>query len=307
MIALSVKTALLQLIVRSLALLPLPLLRGMGRAAGWLLYRLPNRERETARVNLRLCFPQLKEEERAALLRRSLRETATTLLEMPAIWHRRSDYWLARLDPGPVREEILALHRQGRGVIVAMPHMGNFELSAPFFGHLGLPATGLYRPPRQAGLEAVMVAGRCRSGAVRMVPTTRQGIRELHRALARGEMVGILPDQQPKKGRGGTGVFAPFMGVPAWTMTLLGRLARKSGAPVYFLAFLRRPGSSRYQVVGRRGDAAIGGEDLERSAAALNAGVEAMVRLAPEQYQWTYRRFEQQPDGSNPYRPTEGS
>ena len=295
------KTALLRLFVRSLSLLPLPVLRGMGRAAGWLLYRVPNRERETARVNLRLCFPGMEEKEREALLRASLRETATTVLEMPAVWYGSTGAWLERMEADDVREEIRALLGRGRGLIVAMPHLGNFELSAHFFGDLAR-ATGLYRPPRKAGLESVMLEGRSRPGQNRMVATDRRGIRELHQALSRGEIVVILPDQQPKAQRGGTGVFAPFFGVPALTMTLVSRFARKHGAPVYFIGFLRQKGSARYRVVGLEGDAAIGGEDPEAAAAALNAGVEALVRMAPEQYQWTYRRFEKQPDGSNPYR-----
>ena len=285
-----------------LALVPLPLLRALGGVVGWLLYRLPNRERETARVNLALCFPELSDGEREALLRRSLRETATTLLEMPAVWHRDRRYWVGRMELGSAPEELKSLLAKEKGVIVAMPHIGNFELSAPFFGHLGLPATALYRPPRKAGLEAVMLEGRCRHGDIRMVPTTRRGIHALNEALKRKEFIGILPDQLPKEARGGTGVFAPFFGRPALTMTLLGRLARKSGAPVYFLAFLRQGGNGRYRVVGMKGSPVIGSDDLEASAAALNAGVEALVRQFPEQYQWTYRRFEKQPDGSNPYR-----
>ncbi len=296
------KTASLRLLLRALALLPLPVLRAMGNAAGRLLYRLPNRERETARVNLSLCFPEMAAEARVDLLRRSLRETAITVLEMPSVWHRDRGYWVERMEMGSAPDELRGLLAQGKGVIVAMPHIGNFELSAPFFGHLGLPSTALYRPPRKAGLETVMLEGRCHHGDIRMVPTTRQGIHELYQALKRKEFIGILPDQMPKEARGGSGVFAPFFGRPALTMSLLGRLARKSGAPVYFLAFVRQAGDKPYRVVGMKGDPAIGSGDVESSAAALNAGVEALVRRFPEQYQWTYRRFEKQPDGGNPYR-----
>ncbi len=294
------KTAVLRLLVRLLSLLPLRLSRALAAGVGWLLYRLPNRERDAARVNLKLCFPDMGESERELLLRRTLRETAITFLEMPAVWHGATDKWLARIDGDQVAEEMRALLAQGRGLIVAMPHLGNFELSSPFSARIGR-ATGLYRPPRKAGLEQVIVEGRNRSGQNRMVPPTRKGLKILTEALAAGEMIGILPDQVPKAARGGMGRFAPFFGVPALTMTLLSKMARRSGAPVYFLAFLRQPGTLKYKAVGRPGDSAIGGEDLDASLAALNAGVEAMVRLAPEQYQWSYRRFEPQLDGGSPY------
>ncbi|RTZ74227.1 MAG: lipid A biosynthesis acyltransferase [Gammaproteobacteria bacterium] len=294
------KTTLLRILIRFLGSLPLPTLRLLGASAGWLLYRLPNRERENARVNLALCFPGMEAGAREDLLRRSLKETATTLLEMPAVWYGSTEKWLGRLEPGSVPDEIRQLLEQGKGLIVAMPHLGNFEISAHFFGSLG-KATGLYRPPRKQGLESLMLEGRNRPGQNRMVATDRAGIRTLYQALSRGEIIVILPDQQPKSREGGAGVFAPFFGVPALTMTLVSRFARKSGAPVYFIGFVRQKGSWKYRVIGQEGAPAIGAADLEASAAALNAGVEALVRQYPEQYQWTYRRFREQPDGSNPY------
>ncbi len=295
------KERLLHLLIVGLARTPLPLIRVGGILAGWLLWRLPNRERQAAEINLRLCFPELPAQRRRRLLRASLRHTATTVLEMPAVWQGETASWLARLEDTGVAEAIEALKARGRGVIVAMPHLGNFELSAHFFARLG-PATGLYRPPRQKSLEPLMVAGRSRPGHNRMVATDRKGVRALYQALARGEIVVILPDQVPASRRGGAGVFAPFFGVPALTMTLVSRLARRSGAPVYFIAFVRQKGPTPYRVIGREGAPAIADQDLERACAALNAGVEALVRQVPEQYQWTYRRFREQPDGSNPYR-----
>jgi len=301
------KITLLRIFIRFLGFLPLPLLRALGASAGWLLYRIPNRERENARVNIRMCFPELTEEQRDELLLATLRENAITLLEMPSVWYGRTESWLKRLDMGSVPDDICRLMQQGKGVvvalIVAMPHLGNFEISAHFFGSLG-KATGLYRPPRKQGLESLMLEGRNRPGQNRMVATDRAGIKALHQALSRGEIIVILPDQQPKSRKGGAGVFAPFFGVPALTMTLVSRFARKSGAPVYFIGFVRQEGSAKYRVIGQEGDPAIGGADLETSAAALNAGVEALVRQYPEQYQWTYRRFREQPDGSNPYSET---
>ena len=91
-----------------------------------------------------------------------------------------------------------------------------------------------------------MLKGRSRSG-VRPVPTDPGGIKALYQALGRGEMVVILPDQQPKARVRGAGVFAPFFGVPALTMVLVGRLARKTGAPVIFSFAERLPGSAGYR------------------------------------------------------------
>ncbi|WP_457675895.1 lysophospholipid acyltransferase family protein [Thiolapillus sp.] len=293
------RTRLLRHFIRFLSLLPLPLLRGLGRLAGWIAYRLPNRERENARVNIELCFPELDDGEKDELLRATLQENAITLLEMPAVWYGRTDAWLKRLDMGRVPDEIRDLMSRGKGVVVAMPHLGNFEISAHFFGSIG-KATGLYRPPRKEGLESVMLEGRNRPGQNRMVPTDRHGIKALYEALGNGELIVILPDQQPKTTKGA--VFAPFFGVPALTMTLVNRFARKTGAPVYFISFVRTGSKPEYKVIGHLAADAIADRDAEVAATELNAGVEKLARQYPAQYQWPYRRFRAQPDGSNPYK-----
>ncbi|WP_456414909.1 lysophospholipid acyltransferase family protein [Thiolapillus sp.] len=295
------RTRLLRYFIRFLGILPLPLLGAGGRFAGWLAYRIPNRELSNARTNLEMCFPDLSAPQREDLLRATLKENAITLLEMPAVWYGDTDAWLQRLDTGSAPDDIRRLMQRGKGVVIAMPHLGNFEISAHFFGAIG-KATGLYRPPRKEGLESVMLEGRNRPGRNRMVATDRQGIKALYQALDKGELIVILPDQQPKTAKGGGGVFAPFFGVPALTMTLVNRFARKTGAPVYFIAFVRTGAKPEYKVVGLEADQAIASEDAEEAARALNAGVEQLVRQFPQQYQWTYRRFQAQPDGVNPYK-----
>lgn len=295
------QTRLLRYFIRFLSVLPLPLLRALGRFIGWLAYRIPNRELNNARTNLQLCFPQLDETRREQMLKTTLKENAITLLELPSVWYGDTEAWLKRVDMGGVKEEIRALIAQNKGVIVAMPHLGNFELGVHFFGAI-VKATGLYRPPRKEGLESVMLEGRNRPGQNRMVATDRQGIKALYQALGQNEVIVILPDQQPKTAKAGGAVFAPFFGVPALTMTLVNRFARKTGAPVYFLAFVRTGSNPPYKAIGLQAGDAIADKDAETAAIELNAGVEALARQAPEQYQWTYRRFQAQPDGVNPYK-----
>lgn len=285
-------------LVKLLGMLPLPLVHAIGWLAGWLLYLIPNRERHTARVNLALAFPQLAARERRRMLRRVLCENARTTLEMPAAWCRPAQSWLSRavfVEGEALVHDKLA---QGKGVLVAAPHLGNWEIGVHALATMA-PATILYRPPRRAELEELIVAGRSGQGAT-LVPIGPLAIRAMYAALKRGEIVAILPDQQPKPGRG-AGVFAPFFGQPALTMTLLGRLARRSGAPVLVGWAERRPGG-RYLLHLREADEQIADEDDITSASALNADIEAAVRTCPEQYLWTYQRFASQPNGqASPY------
>lgn len=285
-------------LIKAFAAIPLPLVRGLGWLIGGLLCWLPSAEQRIARVNLQLAFPDMADKQRKRLLRSVLRENTRTLMEMPAAWSRSADYWMRHIeiaDGGALMREKLAL---GKGVLVAAPHQGNWEVGVHALASLA-PATILYRPPRQAGLEAMIVSGRSQQGAT-LVPIGASAIRAMYSALKKGEMVTILPDQQPKPGRG-AGVFAPFFGHPAWTMTLFSRLARRSGAPVLY-TWAERLKGGRYRLHFLDADPAVADDDEEVAATALNAGVERVARTRPEQYLWTYRRFKHQPDGRrSPY------
>jgi len=276
-------------LVRALGLLPFAAVGRLGAAAGRLLYRMQGREVRTARTNLAICFPDMDEEARERLVRQNLIETGRSLAQMVRVWVG------PRLDLNTLVDEngFVAAGREmvgrGHGVIFALPHLGNWEICGDWVMQIA-PVTALYRPPRQAFLNDIMRAGRARTG-LRPVPTDRHGLKALHAALQRGEGVVILPDQVPKSA-GASGVIAPFFGRDVLTMTLVGRLARRHGSPVLFCCATHDPAIGKHRIYHFEGEAAIGGDSPEASAAALNRGVERCARAFPVHYQWTYRRFE---------------
>ncbi len=294
------RSKIILLLVRVIAYIPLRGAHWLGAVLGSLLYWIPNRERRVAAVNLEICFPELTSEQRQQLLRRSLIEGAKTLLELPAIWLDEPSRSMSRVDGQEGEELIRQQLAQGRGVIVAIPHLGNWELHAHYLAAIA-PFTALYRPPRQAVLDDIIKSGRSRSGAT-LVPTSVQGVKSLYSALRAGEIVAILPDQQPKGRDKSAGVFAPFFGRPALTMVLINRLARKTGAAVLFSFGERLPAGEGFRLHWSFAPAGIDDPDPEVAATALNLGVERCVRQCPEQYQWSYKRFEATQDGGrSPY------
>ncbi|MGA9421872.1 MAG: lipid A biosynthesis acyltransferase, partial [Rhodanobacteraceae bacterium] len=114
------------------------------------------------------------------------------------------------------------------------------------------------------------------------------GVRTLYRRLAAGGVVGILPDQRPKRGEGR---WAPLFGTPALTMVLIARLARRTGAEVLFGFAERLPHGAGFDIHILPAPGAIADADLDIACAALNRGVEDCVRLAFTQYQWAYKRY----------------
>lgn len=276
-------------VLRLVARLPLGAAQSLGAVLGWFMLHLPNKQRRNALINIRLCFPELDEAAALDFRRRSLREYGKTYFEIAYLWLAEADRVL-----GLVREVVGAEHLQrepGRGVIVLSPHLGAWELAGLYLSSLG-PTTTLYKP--QPALDRLIAEARARRGAM-LVPTSPQGIRQLLQALRRGEYVGVLPDQEPRGDRGA--VFAPFFGVPAYTMLLVSRLARKTAASVVFMIAERLPKGEGYRIHCVPAPEGIDSEDEVTAATALNRGVEACVRICPEQYVWSYKRFRSRPEG----------
>jgi KDO2-lipid IV(A) lauroyltransferase len=282
----------LGLLLRLLGALPLPLLHGIGVLSGQLFSLIPNRHRRVTWRNLALCYPELAERQRARLLVQSLQETGKTFMETALMWSgsRRRLLGLVRAVEG---EALLrAALAQGKGVILAAPHLGSWELIGHYIA-ASAPITCLYKPPRSPAVEAAMRAGRTHL-KVKLAATDSGGVKNLLSILKAGEVAGILPDQDPSDG---SGLFAPFFGIAANTMTLLPRLAAKSGATVLVSYAERLPWGRGYRLHFIPCDAALNGRDPLQAATALNAAVEAAIRHCPAQYQWSYKRFRSRPPG----------
>jgi KDO2-lipid IV(A) lauroyltransferase len=181
--------------------------------------------------------------------------------------------------------------------VILTPHLGSFELAgqaiAERFG-ARQPMTVLYRPARQALLRELEETARARPGLA-TAPASLAGVRQLLKALKRGETIGVLPDQVPPQGQG---VWAPFFGKPAYTMTLAARLAQQTGATVLTIWGDRLPRGAGYVVrVGELSAPIPGPEGLDddawqvAAATAINRSMEALIRAHPAQYLWSYQRY----------------
>ena len=285
---------LLNLIFGLLSRLPLSVNHALGGAVGWIAWKTGGKQRRVSNINIGRCLPELSAARQAQLLRRSMIETGKALTEVARLWRlSKRPERVRRLLAGETgREHLDRAIAEGRGVIMLSPHIGAWEYIG-LIQSLSTPMTILYRPPRVAELEAIMTTGRSSTGAV-LVPTDTSGVKSLMQALRQRQMIGILPDQEPNAG---TGVFAPFFGHAAYTMTLVSRLAGKQGVPVVLAAAERLPHGRGYRMHYRPVPASVGDGDTLIATTTLNAAVEAIVRELPEQYVWSYERFEQRPAG----------
>ncbi len=314
-----------------LARLPLRLLHALGAALGWVAYALSPPYRERLRANVALAGMG------DAVRRASVAEAGRMSLEMPRLWLRPADAPFS--DPVRWENEVVierhlrtqqaaggagagagvgatatagsATASPPRGLILLTPHMGSFEVAGQAYAErfgARQPITVLYRPARQAWLRELEATARARP-ALATAPANLAGVRQLMRALRRGETVGLLPDQVPPEGMG---VWAPFFGQPAYTMTLAAKLARQTGAAMVGIWCERLPHGKGYvvrtadlahplpelppQVVGTGKPPADEVALALADATAINRSMEALIALQPSQYLWGYNRYKQPRD-----------
>ncbi len=276
----------LYLLLRLLALLPLRVLHGIGSGLGrLLLWRRGRMVRNTA-ANLRIARPQLDGAGQEALLREVMIESGRSVSEIVKVWGAGAERALELVREVRGAALLDAALAAGKGVIIAAPHLGCWEL-LNYWLCRRTPMAILYRPPRIAAIEGLLRKVR---GALapEQVRADGAGVRILYKRLAAGGTVGILPDQKP---RAGEGQFAPFFGREALTMVLLPRLAARTGATVLFAFAERLPRGTGYRIHLLPAPPGLADADLGIACHALNQGVQNCVELAFAQYQWQYKRY----------------
>jgi KDO2-lipid IV(A) lauroyltransferase len=270
-------------LLRLLALLPPRAGWAVGGALGALAFHLAPSRRRIARINLRLCFPELDERAREQLLRNAFRSVGISLVEIGWSWWGVPKQLSLRFEGEEYLREALA---QGRGVLLLGGHYTPVELSGYQFSLLSPGCVALYRPDDNPLLNRFIVEKRTRY----CTPVERRNLRAVRRALLDNKVVWLAPDQD--FGYRGS-VFAPFFGQPTATVTMPTRLAQLNDSPVLFI---------RHQ---REGDGYVlalsplpgFGSDAEADAVQFNTMLEAAIRHHPEQYLWAHQRFKTQPDG----------
>jgi Kdo2-lipid IVA lauroyltransferase/acyltransferase len=276
-------------LVRWLSRRPLWLLHRFGGFLGWLSHALSPSYRQRFRANAALAGVPAHASSPA------IAEAGRLALELPFLWLRPADRPIGPALQMHGAELVEAAHAQGRGIVFLTPHLGCFEVTAQaiaerFAARHG-PITVLYRPARQKWLRELMDGSRARPGLA-TAPATLAGVRQLIRALRRGEAVGLLPDQVPPEGMG---VWAPFFGQPAYTMTLAARLVQQTGAVPLLVWGERLPRGAGYAVRFSAFDGTLPADASAQaeSAAVINRAMERLIMQCPQQYLWGYNRYKQ--------------
>ncbi len=281
------------LFMQVLAALPLGLVRAMGKALGWFLYLAVSSRRHVVQSNLRLCFPELRDEERTVLTRQTFVYFAQAWLDRSWIWHAPAHVVARRLKlTGAVHE----LEGTQPTVIFA-PHFVGLDAGwTAITQQLPRAFTTIYTDQANRLLDRWIFRGRRRfahrpGGGARLFGRI-EGVQPIIAALREGQPLYLLPDMNfgPEES-----IFVPFYGVPAATVPSLSRFARLGRARVVAVINRMTPEGYETQVMPAWDNFPTG--DVVADTALMNKQLEGYIASQPAQYYWVHKRFKTRPEG----------
>ena len=275
--------------VKSLEWAPLPVAHWLARWYGRLLDRAAPRMRRVADRNLAFALPELDSAQRSRLVDgvfRSIARLLVTFTKFPAIRRDNLSRWM-RCEG---LEHVEQARREGRGVLFATAHLGNWELSAYAYALVAAPINVVVRPLDNPPIDRWVERRRALSGN-RMI-FKKDFARSILKELANNQAVGILVDLNAATGED---VFVDFFGTKACTSIGFAKLAAHSGAAV-IPGFALWSEEERRYVLRFYPPIPITGDPV-RDTQVLHSKLEEVIREYPDQWLWIHRRWKTRPPG----------
>lgn len=276
----------------ALLLLPYPLIRLLGKGLGLLAPKVLGKRQETARQNLKLCFPDMSKAEREQILHDNFIAIGMAIFETGMAW-----FWSNRRLKKHFNvvggEYIKQAQQSGQGILLIGVHFLTLELGGRMLG-MSHPGVGVYRPNNNPVFDYVQLKGRLKSNKYML---SRHNTKGMIRALKNGEIVWYAPDHDygPKNS-----VFAPFFAVDKAATTVGTKILVKLGKPVIIPFTPKREKNGQYTVLVTPPLTDYPLHDEIAAAAFMNKAVEHEILKAPELYMWLHRRFKTRPEGESP-------
>jgi KDO2-lipid IV(A) lauroyltransferase len=269
----------MQFLFNTLSILPLWLLHILGWVLGWFAFLFSGVYRQH--------FLQHTQQAGYGFFQviGAIGHAGQMAMETPRLWSGRAVSYTFKN-----KEVIEEAHTRGQGILILTPHLGSFEAVAQAYAVTFAPEdryiTALYRPAKQPWLQHFMLQGRQGDG-LRIAPTNLTGVKQLMKTLRSGQAVGLLPDQTPPKGMG---VWVPFFGKPAYTMTLAARLVQQTQASVVLCYGQRLSFGRGYHIDCQKLNMTLS-DDIVIAVQQISQAMEAMISKVPEKYLWEYNRY----------------
>ena len=282
-------------VLRLITQLPFALQIKVGEALGWVIYHLARDRRTVTETNLRLCFPDLNEDELLALSKKTIISNGIGIIETAMAW------WVDPKDMDHLihfegLEHWSKAIGKGKGVILVGGHFTTLDLAGSLLS-LFVDVDPMYRKTKNPVFEWTIKTSRERRFKNLI---ERSDIRRTLKTLREGRTLWYAPDQNYGAKHS---VFAPFFGIEASTITATTRFAKLNDSPLLIFSHFRNEDGSGYTL---RLSSAIENfptGDERSDATRINKLLETEIRQQPDQYMWVHRRFKTRPEGEAPLYP----
>lgn len=265
----------------------------MGRGLGRAVYHLVKKRRKIADVNLRLCYPDMDEAERSALVKANMENTGMAIFESAMAWWWPT--WRIKRVKGRIEgiEHLEKAAQEGKGVLLLVPHIMHLEIASRVMG-LEQKSVAFYRPHNNALMDYFTLKGRLRSNEYVI---GKRDVKSLLKALHDKKVAYYLPDQDYGRNRS---VFVPFFAVQDAASTTGTLLFAKSKKCATLSIVLRRDEHNKYNIAVQPELENFPSDDEKADITQVNQRMEMAINHAPEQYMWLHRRFKTRPDKNAP-------
>ncbi|HET8730859.1 MAG TPA: lysophospholipid acyltransferase family protein [Moraxellaceae bacterium] len=286
-------------LLRFFSRLPLGFLQRLGAILGVIALAVAGKSRtaNVIRRNLEIAYPDKSPEWREDITRRNVVSTLQTALEFAKTWGMPTAYSVGQIRTVHNEKVFHDAIASGRGTIGIIPHFGTWEFMNAWVNQFASPII-MYKPGKDKGVDAFVRDARGRLRAT-MVTADERGVKAVFKGLKHNGFCAVLPDHVPHENGG---IYSPFFGLSTWTGVMVPRLVGRTGCKAIMMACVRCPDGDGFDIFFDEPDPEIYSEDLATSTAAMNRSIEKLIARDPSQYQWSYKRFRNNEDGSDPYR-----
>lgn len=269
--------------------LPFRVIVAIGNGIGSLLYLLATERRRVGLINLKLCFPEMSDQARESMMRDHFRMFARSLIERSVLWWGSAERISSLIRVEGV-EHFDAI--KGRTAILLTPHFVGMDAGGQWVAQ-HTDTVCMYANQKNIYLTELLLRKRARFGR-QFLYSRQQGLRPIIKGMRSG-MPFIYPPDQDQGVK--DGMFVPFFGVPAATMTSVSRIAQMTGAQVVPSITRILPGQEGYVLTFYPAWQNYPSGDDALDARRMNEFIECRVREMPEQYFWLHKRFKTRPVG----------
>jgi KDO2-lipid IV(A) lauroyltransferase len=252
-------------------------------------YHLAGNARSITEDNIRLSFPEKKDEEIRAIAKEVFVNQGKNAFEL-FCYSKLTDARLKSLVSIENAEGYIKACNGGKGVLLASAHCANWEYMGAALSKLGFGVNVIAKRIYIESLNEMLLEIRNLMGMKVIFRSDRDSARKMLKALRNKEALALLIDQDTDV----PGVFVDFFGRPAWTPSGLAVLALKTGAPVILALDSRLPGD-RHKVIltgpvelARTGDY---DRDVLENTRTITKLIEAHIRNYPAQWVWMHERW----------------